>query len=154
MRCAARCSGANRPGVCLFPERLNSYDGCTQPESRAMPTTTPLHLPDTVALQPGEALRIALDPATWLQMLEGRAQLVSPPSWFGDTVFTVKSVLAEGDVHRLERGGWIELSALSPVRLRVHAPQQAPAQAPAPAPAVRSAEARPVMRLVRRLTGA
>ena len=148
MRCAARCSGANRPGVCLFPERLNSYDGCTHPESRAMPTTTPLDLPDTVTLQPGDALRIALDPETWLQMLEGRAQLVSPPSWFGDTVFTVKSVLAEGDVHRLERGGWIELSALTPVRLRVHAPQRAPA------PAVRSAEARPVMRLVRLLTGA
>ena len=150
MRCAARCSGANRPGVCLFSERLNSYDGCTHPESRAMPTTTPLDLPVTVTLQPGDALRIALDPETWLQMLEGRAQLVSPPSWFGDTVFTVKSLLAEGDVHRLERGGWIELSALTPVRLRVHAPQRAQA----PAPAVRSAEARPVMRLVRLLTGA
>jgi len=105
------------------------------------------HLPDTVTLQPGEALRIALDPATWVQMLEGRAQLVSPPSWFGDTVFTVKNLLAEGDVHRLERGGWIELSALTPVRLRVHAPQQAPA------PAARPAEPRPVMRLVRLLTG-
>ncbi len=58
-------------------------------------------LPDTVTLQAGQALRTALDPATWLEVLEGRAQLVSPPSWFGDTVFTVKSLLAEGDVHRL-----------------------------------------------------
>ncbi|SDI88891.1 hypothetical protein [Variovorax sp. OV700] len=104
-------------------------------------------LPDTVSLQPGQALRTSLDPATWLEMLEGHAQLVSPPSWFGDTVFTVKTALAEGDVHRLERGGWIELSALTPVRLRVHAPQQAPA------PAARPTETRPVMRLVRLLTG-
>ena len=104
-------------------------------------------LPDTVSLQPGQALRTSLDPATWLEMLEGRAQLVSPPSWFGDSVFTVKTALAEGDVHRLERGGWIELSALTPVRLRVHAPQQAPA------PAARPTETRPVMRLVRLLTG-
>jgi hypothetical protein len=147
MRCAACCSGANRLGVCLFFERSNFYDDRTHSGSRAMSTVTPLHLPDTVALHPGEALRIALDPATWVQMLEGRAQLVSPPSWFGDTVFTVKSLLAEGDVHRLERGGWIELSALTPVRLRVHAPQQAPA------PATRPAEPRPVMRLVRLLTG-
>ncbi|MDQ0587567.1 hypothetical protein [Variovorax paradoxus] len=102
-------------------------------------------LPDTVVLQPGEALRAALDPATWLEMLEGRALLASPPSWFGDTVFTAKTVLNEGDVHRLERGGWIELSALAPVRLRVHAPQQSPAARPA--------EPRPVMRLVRLLTG-
>ncbi|KLN54299.1 hypothetical protein [Variovorax paradoxus] len=102
-------------------------------------------LPDTVVLQPGEALRAALDPATWLEVLEGRALLVSPPSWFGDTVFTAKTVLNDGDVHRLERGGWIELSALTPVRLRVHAPQQAPAAWPA--------EPRPVMRLVRLLTG-
>ena len=112
-----------------------------------MSPTTLDRLPDTVVLQPGEALRAALDPATWLEMLEGRALLVSPPSWFGDTVFTAKTVLNEGDVHRLERGGWIELSALAPVRLRVHAPQQQQA------PAARPAEPRPVMRLVRLLTG-
>jgi len=147
MRCAARCSGANRLRVCLFSRRPNSYDGRIHSESRAMQPVTLDPPPDTVTLQAGQALRTALDPATWLDVLEGRAQLVSPPSWFGDTVFTVKSLLAEGDVHRLERGGWIELSALTPVRLRVHAPQQAPA------PAAQPAEARPVMRLVRLLTG-
>jgi hypothetical protein len=112
-----------------------------------MSPTTLDRLPDTVVLQPGEALRAALDPATWLEMLEGRALLVSPPSWFGDTVFTAKTMLNEGDVHRLERGGWIELSALAPVRLRVHA------QARQQTAAVRPAEPRPVMRLVRLLTG-
>lgn len=147
MRCAARCSGANRFGVCLFFERANSYDDRIHSESHAMQPVTLDPLPDTITLQAGQALRTALDPATWLEVLEGRAQLVSPPSWFGDTVFTVKSLLAEGDVHRLEHGGWIELSALTPVRLRVHAPRQAPA------PAARPAEARPVMRLVRLLTG-
>lgn len=141
----SRCSGANRLGVCLFSGRPNSYDERTHSRRRAMSPTTLDRLPDTVVLQPGEALRAALDPATWLEMLEGRALLVSPPSWFGDTVFTAKTVLNEGDVHRLERGGWIELSALAPVRLRVHAPQQAPA--------VRPTEPRPVMRLVRLLTG-
>ena len=111
-----------------------------------MSPTTLDRLPDTVVLQPGEALRAALDPATWLEMLEGRALLVSPPAWFGETVFTAKTMLNEGDVHRLERGGWIELSALAPVRLRVHAQQRQ-------APAARPAEPRPVMRLVRLLTG-
>lgn len=113
-----------------------------------MPLLTLDRLPDTLALHPGQALRASLDPASWIEMQEGCAQLVSPPSWFGETVFTAKTVLNEGDVHRLERGGWIELSALTPVRLRVHAPRQA-----ADAPALRPAEARPVMRLVRLLTG-
>ena len=147
MRRDDHCSGANRLGVCLFSGRPNSYDGRIHSRRRAMSPTTLDRLPDTVVLQPGEALRAALDPATWLEMLEGRALLVSPPSWFGDTVLTAKTVLNEGDVHRLERGGWIELSALTPVRLRVHAPQQASA------PAAWPAEARPVMRLVRLLTG-
>ena len=109
-------------------------------------------LPDTLVLHPGQALRASLEPATWIEMLEGCAQLVSPPSWFGDTVFTAKAVLNEGDVHRLERGGWIELSALTPVRLRVHAPQLA-ADAPASRPVETRPDTRPVMRLVRLLTG-
>jgi hypothetical protein len=50
-------------------------------------------------------------------------------------------------VHRLERGGWIEVSALTPVHLRIHAPMASPAPAPA------YPEARPVMRFVRLLTG-
>ena len=147
MRSDNHCSGANRLGVCLFFGRPNSYDDRINSGNLAMSPLTLDRLPDTVMLQAGQALRTSLDPATWLEMLEGRAQLVSPPSWFGDTVFTAKTVLSEGDVHRLERGGWIELSALTPVRLRVHAPRQAVA------PAARPAEARPVMRLVRLLTG-
>jgi hypothetical protein len=115
---------------------------------RPMSSLTLDRLPDTVTLHPGQALRTSLDPATLIEMLEGCAQLVSPPSWFGDTVFTAKTMLNEGDVHRLERGGWIELSALTPVGLRVHAQPQA-----AVAPASGLAEARPVMRLVRLLTG-
>jgi hypothetical protein len=148
MRGGNRCSGANRPGVCLFSGRVNSYDDPTNSGSHAMSPLTLDRLPDTVTLHPGQALRTSLDPASWLEMLEGCAQLASPPSWFGDTVFTVKTVLNDGDVHRLERGGWIELSALTPVRLRVHAPQQV-----ADAPASRPVETRPVMRLVRLLTG-
>ncbi len=146
MRRGSHCCGANRLGVCLFSGRPNSYDERTHSIRRAMSPTTLDRLPDTVVLQPGEALRAALDPATWLEMQEGRALLVSPPAWFGEPVFPAKTMLNEGDVHRRERGGGSKLSGRAPVRLRVHAqPQQAPAARPA--------EPRPVMRLVRLLTG-
>ncbi|MDH6592877.1 hypothetical protein M2165_002766 [Variovorax sp. TBS-050B] len=114
-----------------------------------MPPITLDPPPPAIALQPGDTLRAALDPASWLQIEQGRAQLVEPPAWFGEAVFTAKTMLEEGEVHRLERGGWIELRALTPVRLRIHAPSM---HAAAPLPSAR-AEPRPVMRLVRLLTG-
>lgn len=106
--------------------------------------TTLTAAPDPVVLEPGQSLRVALDAGAWLQVAEGRARVMSPPGWFGETVFMTQTVLCEGDVHRLELGGWIEVLALTAVHLRVHAAMTAPVSAPEP---------RPVMRFVRLLTG-
>lgn len=111
--------------------------------------TTLCEAPDSIVLEPGQSLRTAVDAGTWLQLAEGRARVVSPPGWLGDTVFMTETLLGEGDVHCVPQGGWIEVSAVSavaPVHLRVHAPVRA-ARAAAPV------EARPVMRFVRLLTG-
>jgi hypothetical protein len=109
--------------------------------------TTLSQAPDSIVLEPGQSLRTCVDAGTWLQVAEGRVRLVSPPGWFGGTVFMSETALDEGDVHRMAHGGWIEVSALKPSHLRVHAPTEG-----APAASAYS-EARPVMRFVRLLTG-
>ncbi|MDQ0015865.1 hypothetical protein J2W23_004266 [Variovorax boronicumulans] len=109
-----------------------------------MITTLP-QAPDSIVLEPGQSLRTCVDAGSWLQVAEGRVRVVSPPGWFGGAVFMSETVLDEGDVHRMALGGWIEVSALTPVHLRVHAPKGAPVSA--------CSEARPVMRFVRLLTG-
>ncbi|MET3497555.1 hypothetical protein [Variovorax boronicumulans] len=109
--------------------------------------TTLSQAPDSIVLASGESLRTAVDAGTWLQMAEGRARVVSPPGWFGGTVYMRETVLDEGEVHRIEHGGWIEVSALAPVHLRVHAPAKGLGSG------AELGEARPVMRFVRLLTG-
>lgn len=109
--------------------------------------TTLSQAPDSIVLAPGQSLRTAVDAGAWLQLAEGRARVVSPPGWFGETVFMTETLLAEGDVHRVPQGGWIEVSALTAVHLRVHAPVALPSRA------VVAEETRPVMRFVRLLTG-
>lgn len=109
--------------------------------------TTLSSAPASVILEPGQSLRTAVEAGTWLQVAEGRVRMVSPPSWFGDTVFSAQAVLDEGDVHHLTHGGWIEVSALRPAHLRVHAPVTASASVSG------QKESRPVMRFVRLLTG-
>ena len=101
--------------------------------------------PDSIVLEPGQSLRTSVEAGAWLQLAEGRARVVSPPGWLGETVFMTETLLEEGDVHRLPHGGWIEVSALTPVHLRVHVPAAVQRAAPV--------EARPVMRFVRLLTG-
>ncbi|QFZ81603.1 hypothetical protein GFK26_01810 [Variovorax paradoxus] len=109
--------------------------------------TTLCEAPDSIVLEPGQSLRTAVDAGAWLQLAEGRARVVSPPGWLGERVFMTETLLGEGDVHCVPQGGWIEVSAITPVHLRVHAPVRA-ARATAPAE-----EVRPVMRFVRLLTG-
>lgn len=92
--------------------------------------TTLSQAPDSIVLEPGQSLRTAVDAGAWLQLAEGRARVVSPPGWFGETVCMTETLLDEGDVHRLPHGGWIEVSALTPVHLRLHAPLAA--QVPRP----------------------
>jgi len=106
--------------------------------------TTLSQAPDSIVLEPGQSLCTSVDAGAWLQLAEGRARVVSPPGWFGETVFMAETLLEEGEVHRLPHGGWIEVSALTPVHLRVHVP---------PVAQVSAVEARPVMRFVRLLTG-
>jgi hypothetical protein len=106
--------------------------------------TTLSQAPDSIVLEPGQSLRTSVDAGAWLQLAEGRARVVSPPGWFGETVFMAETLLEEGEVHRLPHGGWIEVSALTAVHLRVHVP---------PVGQVSAVEARPVMRFVRLLTG-
>lgn len=109
--------------------------------------TTLSQAPDSIVLEPGQSLRMSVEAGAWLQLAEGRARVVSPPGWFGETVFMAETVLDEGDVHRLPHGGWIEVSALTPVHLRVYAPFVVQASK------VAAVEERPVMRFVRLLTG-
>jgi hypothetical protein len=63
--------------------------------------TTLSQAPDSIVLEPGQSLRTSVDAGTWLQLAEGRARVVSPPGWFGETVFMTETLLDEGDVHRL-----------------------------------------------------
>ncbi|QNK71312.1 hypothetical protein [Variovorax sp. PAMC26660] len=109
--------------------------------------TTLSQAPDSIVLEPGQSLRTSVDAGAWLQVAEGRARVVSPPGWFGDTVFMAETLLDEGDVHRMAHGGWIEVCALTPLHLRIHAPYEAHV------PPVQDLEMRPVMRLMRLLTG-
>jgi hypothetical protein len=99
--------------------------------------TTLSEAPDSIVLEPGQSLRTAVDAGTWLQLAEGRARVVSPPGWLGETVFMTETLLGEGDMHCVPQGGWIEVSAITPVHLRMHAPAQASRQATTPAPARR-----------------
>ena len=69
-------------------------------------------------LLPGQSLRVALDAGASLLVLEGRVRVVSPPSWFGETVFSVKNEFQEGELFEAGQGGWIELSALSEARVQ------------------------------------
>jgi hypothetical protein len=75
--------------------------------------TTLSQAPDSIVLEPGQSLRTSVEAGAWLQLAEGRARVVSPPGWFGETVFMTETLLDEGDVHRLPQGGWIEVAALS-----------------------------------------
>lgn len=108
--------------------------------------TTLCEAPDSIVLEPGQSLRTAVDAGAWLQLAEGRARVVSPPGWLGERVFMTETLLGEGDVHCVPQGGWIEVSAITSVHLRVHAPVRPVRAAPVE-------EARPVMRFVRLLTG-
>ncbi|SDC67344.1 hypothetical protein SAMN05444679_104275 [Variovorax sp. CF079] len=98
-------------------------------------------LSETTRLEPGQSLRLAVDAGASLLVMEGRVRIVSPPSWFGDTVFSVENNFDEGEAYLAGRGGWIEVTALAPVRLR-GVPQSAPA-----VPAVSSRVARLVQLL-------
>ncbi|MGJ7510619.1 hypothetical protein [Variovorax sp. GT1P44] len=104
--------------------------------------TTDLY--ETTRLSPGQTLRMAVDKGFTLFVEQGALNIVSPPSWFGDTVFTAKSMVMEGEAYVAEDGGWIEVAALSPAKV-IGLPKPAAA-----APAGPSLVARLVQLLVAR----
>jgi hypothetical protein len=100
-------------------------------------------LSEITCLQPGQMLRVAVDAGFTLLVTQGCVNVVSPPTWFGETVFSEKATLHDGETHVVERGGWIEVSALSVAQVR---------GLPRPAPKPFAVASR-VSRLVQLLTG-
>ena len=76
-------------------------------------------LPQTTRLLPGQSLRMAVDAGFTLMVTQGCVDVTAPPSWLGETMFSVKTLLDEGQAFVSERGGWIEVKALSPARVGV-----------------------------------
>lgn len=74
-------------------------------------------LPETTRLSPGQTWRTAVDAGFTLLVTQGCVNVTAPPSWFGETMFSVRTLLHEGDPFVSERGGWIEVTALSPARV-------------------------------------
>ena len=73
---------------------------------------------EITCLQPGQALRLAVDEGFAVRVVEGSVHVVSPPTWFGENVFNVKSTVHAEEMHVVERGGWIEIVALSAARVQ------------------------------------
>ncbi|RST54520.1 hypothetical protein [Variovorax sp. MHTC-1] len=82
-------------------------------------------LPETTRLELGQSLHVALDAGASLLVMEGHVRIVSPPSWLGETVLSVQNSFGEGEAYAAGRGGWVEVTALAPARLR-GVPQAAP----------------------------
>jgi hypothetical protein len=103
---------------------------------------TTFELPESTFLQPGQALRMAVDPGFRLMVTQGCVTVLSPPSWMGESMFNAKAMLCEGEVYTVERGGWIELAAASSAQI-----------APLPQPVTSRSIGSRVARLVQLLTG-
>ncbi|CAN5462481.1 hypothetical protein BH10PSE18_BH10PSE18_11580 [soil metagenome] len=65
-----------------------------------------------IQLQPGQAWRVAADARTSLQVLDGRVVLREVSAWLPPGLWTADIPLAEGQAHRIERAGWIDVVAL------------------------------------------
>ncbi len=115
MRCGGGCSAVDRAGLCLFLERLAAYDFSIHHSPK--PAMISTDFSSTTRLLPGQSLRVALDAGTALMVLEGRVRIISPPSWFGETAFSVKNEFEEGEAYVAERGGWVQVDALAPARI-------------------------------------
>ena len=72
---------------------------------------------ESTRLLAGQTLRMSVDKGYTLFVKEGALTVAAPPSWLGETMFTARSTLGEGDAYVAEHGGWIEVSALSPAQV-------------------------------------
>ena len=71
----------------------------------------------TTHLLPGQSLRMAVDAGLILRVAQGSVEVTAPPAWLGETMFSPKTMLDEGQSFIPERSGWIEVKALSPARV-------------------------------------
>ncbi len=77
----------------------------------------------TLRLQRGQAVHVALDAGTLLQVAAGAVVLREPMRWLADTVVTPTIRLAEGQCHALAAGGGCVLEAVDgDVELLQHGP--------------------------------
>lgn len=77
----------------------------------------------TMRLQRGQALHVALDAGSTLQVAAGAVRLREPMRWLGGTVVAPTLPLEEGQCHHLAQGGWYALEALGDgVELLQHLP--------------------------------
>lgn len=65
----------------------------------------------TLRLRRGQALHVALDAGTALQVTAGAVVLREPMRWLGESLVAPATALAEGQGHALTDGGWCVLEA-------------------------------------------
>jgi hypothetical protein len=68
--------------------------------------------------QPGQVLYMSVDAGSALRVLEGSVCVVALPIWIGETMFRTTATLHAQQVHVFERGGWIEIVALSAAQVQ------------------------------------
>lgn len=59
----------------------------------------------------GQALRLAVEAGTSIQVVRGAVRLRAPPAWLADGVVWPAVTLQEGQAHGLAQAGWIEVRA-------------------------------------------
>jgi hypothetical protein len=96
--------------------------------------------PGITRLQAGKALHVPVTAGCALRVLEGQIRVVAPPAWINETVLRATSTVHARQVHVFERGGWVEIVAVSAARVQEELPVPA-----------RSAVGRWVWRFVGRL---
>lgn len=64
-----------------------------------------------IRLAPGEALHLALDARSTLQVAAGSVVLREPLRWLADTVVAPVIALSEGECHGLAHAGWVIVEA-------------------------------------------
>jgi hypothetical protein len=73
--------------------------------------------PTRIALREGQTLHARLRAGTQIVVTRGSVLLVESPAWQGETLFTARATLADGQAHGVSRTGWVEIAALAPTEI-------------------------------------
>ena len=103
--------------MCLFFKQPAAYD-------EAMTSSSEFPAPVT-SLQPGQALRMAVDAGFVLRVARGQACVTAAPAWLGERMFSAQTLVRQGEVHVVAQRGWIEVRALGAVQVEMAAPAPA-----------------------------